>query len=154
MATSGNGTRGAAPEDKRASVRVHGLWLKSTNTLFDICIVNFDAGSYFRMTPEKDIVKADKDKKYRYIEDCLERRHHFTPLVFSDDIIMGKEARSATWKIASHLRFKLKRYYSYICMFVRMSMALDVVQSNTLLMRGGSNKEARIRHHPELSDRA
>ena len=31
--------------------------------MFDIRIVNLDAGSYLRMTPEKALAKAEKEKK-------------------------------------------------------------------------------------------
>ena len=31
--------------------------------MFDIQIVNLDAGYYLRMTPEKDLAKAEKEKK-------------------------------------------------------------------------------------------
>ena len=41
-----------------------------------------------------------------------------------------------------------------MCSFVRERMALALVQANTLLMWGGWYKEARIHHHPELSDGA
>ena len=35
----------------RADVSSHGFWKRGTTTMFDIRIVNLDAGSYLRMTP-------------------------------------------------------------------------------------------------------
>ena len=49
--------------------------------MFDIRIVNLDAGSYLRMTPEKALAKADKGKKDLYLQACLESRRTFTPMV-------------------------------------------------------------------------
>ena len=52
-----------------------------TTTMFDIRIFNLDAGSYLRMTPEKALAKAEKEKKDFYIQACLERIRTFTPMV-------------------------------------------------------------------------
>ena len=49
--------------------------------MFDIIIVNLDAGTYLRMTPEKALAKAEKENKDLYLQDCLERRRNFTPMV-------------------------------------------------------------------------
>ena len=57
--------------------------------MFDIIIVNLDAGSYLCMTPEKVLAKAKKEKKDLYLQACLERRRHFTPMVYSTDGIPG-----------------------------------------------------------------
>ena len=57
--------------------------------MFKIGIFNLDIGSYLRMNPKKAIAKAEKDKKYLYLQDCLERRSYFTPVVYSLDRIPG-----------------------------------------------------------------
>ena len=49
--------------------------------MFDIQNFDLDAGSYLRMTPEKDLAKADKEKKDLYLLACLESRRTFTPMV-------------------------------------------------------------------------
>ena len=154
METSGNGVTGVVPEETRSDVRAHGFCRQGPYALFDVCFVNLEAGSYLHMMSEKDIEKAEKDKKYRYLQDCLEHRRHFTSLVFSADKIPGNEAWFATWKMASHLSFKLKREYYEMCNSVRAMMDISVVQFNTLLLRGTHKKEAIIRHHPELLDGA
>ena len=51
--------------------------------MFDIRIVNLDAGSYLRMTPEKALTKAEKEEKDLYLQACLELRRNFTPMVYS-----------------------------------------------------------------------
>ena len=53
--------------------------------MFVIRIVNLDAGSYLRMTPEKVLAKAEKEKKNLYLQACLEHRRTFTPMVYSAD---------------------------------------------------------------------
>ena len=49
--------------------------------MFDIHIFNLDAGSYLRMTPEKDLAKGEKEKKDLYLQACLDRNMTFTPMV-------------------------------------------------------------------------
>ena len=63
--------------------------------MFDIRIFNLFAGSYLRMTPEKALAKAEKEKKDLYLQYCLERRWTFTPMVYSTDGITRAEALAA-----------------------------------------------------------
>ena len=51
------------PAESRADVSTHGLWKRRTIPMFDIHIVNLNAGSYLRMTPEKALAKGEKEKK-------------------------------------------------------------------------------------------
>ena len=44
--------------ESRADVSAHGFWKRRTIAMFDIRIVNLDAGSYLSMTPEKALAKA------------------------------------------------------------------------------------------------
>ena len=53
--------------------------------MFDIIIINLDAGSNLCMIPEKALEKAEKEKKDLYLKDFLERRRNFTPMVYSAD---------------------------------------------------------------------
>ena len=46
------------PAELRADVSAHGFWKRGSTAMFDIRIVNLDAGSYLRMTPEKALAKA------------------------------------------------------------------------------------------------
>ena len=58
------GQRGqvVVPAESRADVYAHGFWKRGTTAMFDIRIVNLDAGSYLRMTPEKALAKTEKEK--------------------------------------------------------------------------------------------
>ena len=58
-----------------------------TTAIFDIRIFNLDAGCYLRMTPEKTLAKKERENKDLYLQDCLERRRNFTPMVYSIDRI-------------------------------------------------------------------
>ena len=59
------------------------------------------------MTPEKALVKAEKEKKDFYLQTCLESRRNFTPMVYSADKIPGAEALAAQKTLAALLSYKL-----------------------------------------------
>ena len=102
--------------------------------MLNIRIVNLDAGSYLCMTPEKALVKSEKEKKDLYLQACLERRRTFTPMVYSADGIPGAEALAAQKRLAVLLSYKLKQEYSKMCGFVRARMSLAIMRSNSLLL--------------------
>ena len=76
---------------------------------FDIRIVKFDADSYLRMTPEKAIAKAEKEKKDLYLQACLEHRRTLTAMVYSTYGIPRAEALAAQKRLDVLLSYKLKR---------------------------------------------
>ena len=80
------------PAESRAGVSAHIFWKRGTTAMFDIRIVNLDAGFYLRMTQEKALAKAGKEKKDLYLQTCLECRRTFNPMVFSADVIPRAEA--------------------------------------------------------------
>ena len=69
------------PAESRADVSAHGFWKRGATAMFDIRIFNLDAGSYLRMTPEKALAKAEKEKKDLYLQARLELRRTFNPMV-------------------------------------------------------------------------
>ena len=132
------------PGDSRADVAVYVFCKWDTSALFDIQIVNLDAGSYLPYTSVKDQEMAEKEKKYKYLQPCLERRQYFNPMVYSADEIIRTEAVSVHQYIASLLSIKLKWEYYEIYGFVRDRMSLERVISNTLLLQGAREKETYI----------
>ena len=80
--------------------------------MFEIIIVNFDAGSYLHMTPEKALAKAEKENKDLHLQACLARRRNRTPMVYSANRIPGAEALAAQKRLAALLSYKLKQVYS------------------------------------------
>ena len=58
----------AVPVELRSNVSAHSFWKRGTTVMFDIRTINLDTGSYLRMTPEKSLAKAEKDKKDLYLQ--------------------------------------------------------------------------------------
>ena len=71
--------------------------------MFDIQIVNLDAGSYLHMMPEKALAKAEKENKGFYLQTCLDCRRTFTPMVYSADTLPVAEALAAKNRLAALL---------------------------------------------------
>jgi hypothetical protein len=58
---------------------------------------------------------------YKYGALCIARRRTFTPLVFSIDGLLGKEATAASKRLATSLASKWKRSYSEVCRYMPQS---------------------------------
>ena len=85
---------------------------------------------------EKILESCARVKKLKYLQPCAERRRSFTPLIYSVDGMTGREAQAFEKRIAHLLAKKWERHYSELRGFVRGRMALSVVRSNSLLLRG------------------
>ena len=90
----------------RGDVAVHGFWKRGITTIFDARITDTDAPTYRGQDPAKVLAKHEKEKKEKYLQPCLDRRRHFTPLVFSVDGLRGAEATAATKRLAACLAHK------------------------------------------------
>ena len=120
----GQGGRGATGQAKvtyesQADVSAYGFWKWGTSTIFYIRIVNLDASSYLRQTSVKALETAEKDKKDKYPQPCLDCRRTFISVVYSTDIISSTEAVAAQQLLALLLSNKLKQEYLEMCGFAR-----------------------------------
>ena len=52
-------------------------------------VVNTDALSYVRKTPEKCLHDAERGKKKMYLEACIQQHQHFSPFVALVDGLLG-----------------------------------------------------------------
>ena len=96
-------------DESQVDVSVHGFWRWGLSSLFDMKIVNLYPGSYLCQTSVKALEISEKEKKDKYLQTFLERRHTFTPMVYSVDVTPGTEAVTAQQCLALLLSNKLKR---------------------------------------------
>ena len=75
-------------------------------------ITDTDARSYRKKGFAKVLEQHEKEKKDKYLQNCLEMRKDFTPMVYSVDGIAGREARNAEKRLATHLAGKWNHQYS------------------------------------------
>jgi len=116
-------------------VSAHGFWKQGTTTIFDIRVTDMDAASY-RTTDPKTVLQCHEcKKKAKYNNLCLACHWHFTPLVFSDNGMQGKEATAAIKKLSSHLTSKWKRTYSEVCGFTKSCLSIALARSASRCLR-------------------
>jgi hypothetical protein len=83
-------------------------------------------------------------KKRKNGDLCIAQRRTFTPLVFSVDGLLGKEATAASNRLASSLAAKWKRSYSEICGFVCLRLSIALVCSSSRCLRADRNPTHRF----------
>eukprot|EP00956_Cyclotella_meneghiniana_P042116 scaffold248361_cov42-Cyclotella_meneghiniana.AAC.1 len=131
-----------AENENRGDVAVEGFWKIGRQSIFDIRLTDTECRTTRNQDPEKVLNKCEKLKKAKHLAPCLERRRDFTPLVYSVDGMAGRETKQAERKLASRLAHKWNKEYSYMVAYVRARMALAVVRSNSLLVRGSRKRRA------------
>jgi hypothetical protein len=131
----------------RGDLAVHGFWSKGQTAIFDFRVTDTDQPSNRNTDPSKVLLRHEKEKKAKYGDHCIARRRTFTPLVFSVDGLLGKEATAASKRLASSLAAKWKRSYSEICGFVRSRISFALVRSSSRCLRGDRNPTNRF-HTP------
>jgi hypothetical protein len=137
------GPAAAPPMELRGDIAAHGFWRRGTTAIFDVRVTDTDAPSNRGQDPGKILRRHEKEKQGKYLDHCLARRRHFTPLVFSVDGMRGAEAQAASKRLASLLSTKWKRTYSEVCGFVRSRLSVSLARSTTLCLRGSRDPTAR-----------
>ncbi|KAL7503627.1 hypothetical protein ACHAXN_001389 [Cyclotella atomus] len=132
-----------AGNENRGDIAVDGFWKHGRRCFFDVRITDTESRSTRNVDPAKVLAKCEQLKKDKHLRPCLEQRRDFTPLVYSVDGMSGRETRQAERKIASALSHKWHREYSEMVAFVRARMALSVVRSNSMLLRGSRTRRSR-----------
>eukprot|EP00957_Ditylum_brightwellii_P106906 8156289-Ditylum_brightwellii.AAC.1 len=97
---------------------------------------------------------AEKAKKEKYLDACLERRRTFTPMVYLADGMLGDEAEAAEKRMAALLDISMQREYSKMCSYVRSRMALALARSNTMMLCRARDHEGRFGRQPVMEDGA
>ena len=132
-----------AAADSRGDVAAHGFWRRGTTAIFDVRITDTDAPTYRGQDPLTVLKRHEKEKKSKYLEACVARRRHFTPLVFSVDGLQGPEATAASKCLASKLSKKWGRSYSEVVGFVRSRLSIALVRAASRCLRVDRNPHAR-----------
>ena len=103
----------------RGDLAVYGFWTSGQTAIFDVRITDTDQPSNRNSAPSKVLLHHEKEKKDKYGALCIARRRTFTPLVFSIDGLLEKEATAASKRLATSLASKWKRSYSEVCGYIR-----------------------------------
>ena len=108
--------------------------------MFDIRVEDTDAQSYVGCSPTEVLITAEKEKKAKYAEACLERRALFTLVCVSVDSLLGYEASSFIKRLAYRLSSKLNLSYSTIVCWLRTHLTFSILLATNLCLRGSRTK--------------
>ena len=128
--------------EERGDASCHGFWERGRTCIFDMRTYNDpDAKSYQKKESTKFLEQHEKEKKDKYLQNCLEMWEDFTPMVYSVDGIAGREARNVEKRLATQLAGKWQCEYLQIVYYARVRMAIAVVQANSLLIRSSRDRQ-------------
>jgi hypothetical protein len=85
------------------------------DAIINLRCVDTDAKSYNSREPKIVLKSAEKVKKNKYLEHCLQQLRAFTPFVISVDGLLGYEAKNLLKRLAFHLAEKWQKPYSVTC---------------------------------------
>ena len=123
------------PTGKCSDAGAHGFWQHSYTTIFHVHITDTQSCSY----QNKDYLKAlvvqqENEKMNQYLCLCLEMQKNFTPLVYSDDGITGREAKNVEKFLVYHLLEKWHKPLPQMVCYDWIRMANVVVPTISLLI--------------------
>ena len=94
---------------------VRSLWKSGSDCVIDVRVTDLDAPSYASRDPAKVLASQEQQKKKKYLEDCLQQRHSFSPIVILANGLLGFEAKNRLKQLARLLVTKWERPYSGVC---------------------------------------
>ena len=113
---------------------------KGESCILSVCVTDTDTKPYHGSTSVKVLEKVAREKKAKYKKACLEQWRSFMALVYSVDGMAGKGPRAYEKRITNFLAGEWTQEYSSVVGLVKARMALVVVRSNTMLLRGRSRR--------------
>ena len=133
-------------DETRLDISARGFWTKYQMALFDLRVFDPNAKRY-----EECYRTNEMEKKRKYNERILQVENgSFTPLVFSVNGGMGKEANKCYSRIAEKLAEKRDEPYSVMMSWVRRKISFSKMKSIIMCIRGSrSIKHKQEKHNVE-----
>ena len=129
----------------RGDIAAHGFWQTGIETVFDVSLIDTDSPSYLSQAPTKLVENREQQKWLKHGPALQEQRRHFTPLVYTVDGMVGKEARVAMQRLSRHLSLKWHRDYSRCCGYVSGRLAIALVRGASMCLRNSRLYRSRVR---------
>ena len=110
--------------------------MQGTYFILNMRAVNTDVVSYINKTLEKILVTAEREKRHKYLDACLQQRRCFSHFFISLDGLLGTKVDATLKRLASHLATKWRQTYSRTCGYVQRRFAITMVRSTHRCIRG------------------
>ena len=141
--------------EEKGDLLIRDLWKRGTDCILDMRVVNTDSPSYGLRDPEAVLRSAERAKKRKYLQACLDQRRHFTPFVCSVDGLVADEAKAVMKRLAGRLASRWSQPYSQVCGFLNARVAVALVRATHRTLRGSRVPASRISvRRPQWEDGA
>jgi hypothetical protein len=98
-----------AENEDRGDLLIRGLWERGTGCILGVRVTDTDAPTYQMNDPHKVLEAAERLKKKKYLQPCLDQCRHFTPFIVS----VGKEANTVLKFLAARTSTKAGNTYEH-----------------------------------------
>ena len=92
-------------------------------------VVITDDYYYLQRSPDKCLQVAEKEKKNKYTEACVQNFWNFYLFFCSVNGLLGMEYKASMKRIASHLVETLWQPYSWMCRYVNSRSVIIMMQA-------------------------
>lgn len=115
-----------AAKAPRGDLSIRGFWRRQTRCIIDVRLTDTDQPSYVGKKVESVLLLHEREKKGKYLEDCIEARKDFTPFISSVDGVLSREAHLF---IKQLIRFQFQKWDKTIMevsnyIYTRLSLAI------------------------------
>ena len=100
--------------------------------ILDMRVVNTDKISYVKNYPEKSLVKANWEKRCKYLNVCLQQQRYFSHSFVLVDVLLCTKSEETLKRFARSLATKWWQAYSMTCGYVRIIVAITMVRDTHL----------------------
>ena len=116
-------------------VAIRGVWQPQATAFFDIRVIDTDTRSHVCQSPNVVLSNAEREKKQKYSDACNTRHVSFTPLCFSVNGLVGKEAKVFLDLLVEKLALKWGKPYSCVVHWLRAKMSFALLRTTDLRIR-------------------
>jgi hypothetical protein len=104
--------------------------------IIDVRVTDTDETSYALKPSDKVLEAAEKLKKKKYLQACLEQRRNFTPFLMSIEGLLGKEAKTFLKVLAARTATASGKSYSNVMGHLRARTSIAIVRATRVCLRG------------------
>ena len=142
-------TKGNTSENARLDISARGLWGPFQRTMFDVRVFHPYAPSYVDQSIDVLYAQHEKQKLHDYQNRvCQVEKASFTPLVYSTNGGMGKQAKAFHKRVARLLADKTHERYSDIMNCMRNQLSFAMLRSTLISVRGARGKRVTTHKSP------
>ena len=96
----------AVDSKQRGELLIRDQWEKGTDFVIEMWVFSTDTKSYQLWPPENCLATAEREKKLKYPDSCIQQQRHLSPFVESANGLLGLEDEATLKRMAGCLNKK------------------------------------------------